>query len=361
MSHRFAWDVVGKDVASLAALLAAVCSCSPAVKRRVWPRNPPPIHAARTDDSVPVLPHRGEAVPRVVVHAPFRDNRCNVCHVEERGGGMLLDSADKLCRSCHAAAVARAKVHPIGRSCLECHARHVSMAEGLLAGTQARICGRCHDADSRAFLDAHQGYPVGRGRCTRCHDPHGHDGERPLRAEVHRPASRCTNCHVANTEDEPLALIRSERETCGRCHPGTDPDSDAPWEHAPFGAGCSDCHEPHASDRKHLLVTDEKTLCLGCHPELARKLAGATAHAPAQKGSCHVCHTPHGSADPELLAANAPDLCLACHVRWHETPAAAQAPRDPSQARCLYCHDPHGSGHRGLLRHELRRVAEAPR
>jgi predicted CXXCH cytochrome family protein len=340
-----------------ATAIAAACAlagCGPKIV--AWPRTPPPARPAPAAD-LDLQPLVARALERaVVVHPPFRDGRCHACHVAARGGGMLLASADRLCEGCHAGDVGRARPHAGARSCLGCHSRHVSMAPGRLAGPEERMCRRCHDVEARKTARAHQGYPVGGSRCTRCHDPHGRRADGGLRAHAHRPARRCSNCHAGPAAGEPLALIRTERETCGRCHPQADPTREAAYEHAPFGAGCTACHEPHASDRPRLLADAERPLCVGCHADVGARLASARPHAPAAAGSCHACHSPHGADRRTLLVADAPGLCTGCHARWHEGNARAPAGAD---ARCLYCHDPHGSGKAGLLRRD-RRVAAGP-
>jgi len=346
---------IGAAVAATA-LLAAACAPS----HVAWPRTPPPERLpafAREEPQAQPLPPRPAGPGRVVVHAPFADGRCRVCHVAPQGGGMLLSAADRLCAGCHADDVRRARPHPATRSCLGCHAPHVSMVEGRIAGREELLCLRCHAAQEGRLARAHQGYPVEGARCTRCHDPHGRNADGGLRTHVHRPTGRCTNCHVASSEPDPLALIRSERETCGRCHPGADPTREATWEHAPFGAGCTACHEPHASDRPHLLAAPERAVCGGCHPEVAAGVAGRKAHAPAASGKCHACHSPHGAERKLLLVSDVPALCSSCHREWHG--GDSRAPAGEENDRCLYCHDPHGSGRDGLLR-RMRRVAGVP-
>ncbi|HET8538739.1 MAG TPA: cytochrome c3 family protein [Anaeromyxobacter sp.] len=339
---------------ALAAIAAAgaLAACGPKVV--AWPRTPPPERPERLADFDP-QPLVARSLERaVVVHPPFRDNRCGSCHVSARGGGMLLASTERLCDGCHAEDVRRERPHAGARACLGCHSRHVSTAPGRIAGPAARMCRRCHDAAARKLVRAHQGYPVDAARCTRCHDPHGRRADGGLRAHVHRPARRCSNCHVASSEPAPLALIRPERETCGRCHPHADPRAEVPFEHAAFGAGCSVCHEPHASDRPHLLVAAEGAVCGGCHPEIAARARAGPPHPPAATGNCHACHSPHGAERPMLLVAGAPDLCTSCHARWHEGEDRAPSGRDND--RCVYCHDPHGSGKAGLLRRDPRVV-----
>ncbi len=343
----------------LTGLLSAGACAAPRVD---WPRTPPPERAA---DAVapagtdPVLPESGAARPAVVIHEPFRRNACGTCHVAARGGGMLQAPADRLCQRCHGRELRRARVHPAAaRSCLTCHSPHVSMEEGRLVAKEEELCRRCHDPDGAKLARAHQGYPVASARCTRCHDPHGGPAGGSLKAHVHRPALRCTNCHVAPSDEKPLALLRGERETCGRCHPSADPRREAAFEHAPFGAGCSACHEPHASDRAHLLKASERRICIGCHDEIGRRTA-ARGHAPAAAGACHACHSPHAAERGSLLVADVPGLCAGCHERWHVGREGAARPPEGEGGRCLYCHDPHGTGREMLLR-RAPRIAGGP-
>lgn len=345
-------SIAGKLGLAAAIALVAV-GCSPAAPRYVaWPAPTPPAarstHAA-AGRAAPVLP-RGDTEPASVrVHAPFRDNQCTSCHLSEKGGGPLLAHAERVCSGCHVDDVQRARFHrPAGRSCLSCHSPHVSMARGRLAGDEARICQRCHELRAPRVAKAHQGHPVERVRCSRCHDPHGWPEQGPaLQARTHKPMSLCTNCHVPPGDGPPLALHRAEREACRRCHPEARLLEQGAREHAPVASGCTTCHDPHSSNREHLLTAAEQELCGRCHGREVAWGTGPSGHAPVATGKCHACHSPHASARPHLLVAAAPDLCTSCHRTMHATRGPAA---ENGGDRCLACHDPHGSGRRGLLR-----------
>jgi predicted CXXCH cytochrome family protein len=187
---------IGAAVAATA-LLAAACAPS----HVAWPRTPPPERPTS-----PAAQARAGLGP-VVIHAPFAAGRCSVCHTAPEGGGALVSAAERLCAGCHADGIRRARPHPATRSCLACHAPHVSMVRGRIAGSEERMCQGCHATPEGKIARAHQGYAVNGARCTRCHDPHGGAAEGLLRTSRRRPADHTAGGPAAAPEDGPPRIV----------------------------------------------------------------------------------------------------------------------------------------------------------
>ena len=111
------------------------------------------------------------------------------------------------------------------KDCFVCHEREARSF--AIAGTDAALCGKCHDPRPPARY-VHG--PVAVGSCTVCHDPHG--------------------------QTNPAFLVASGEALCFRCH--TEADA---LKHLVSGnsgeflreKGCLSCHTPHQAERKYLL------------------------------------------------------------------------------------------------------------
>ncbi|MFZ4573677.1 MAG: cytochrome c3 family protein [Phycisphaerales bacterium] len=111
----------------------------------------------------------------VVVHKPFAEEKCDVCHNSQRRPNRNDPSA---CYSCHeSVGKEHAWVHGAvaGGACLWCHAPHESVRKWLLRSQDRKLCMQCHAATlmDGSVVPAHADPNIG---CLECHFGHGGDG-----------------------------------------------------------------------------------------------------------------------------------------------------------------------------------------
>jgi DmsE family decaheme c-type cytochrome len=199
--------------------------------------------------------HRRVADPRT----PAADLGCETCH----GAGSLhandpevnhlldletgpVEEINATCTSCHNRgehALWDGSQHQRrDLTCTTCHSVHnFKSSDGQLReATQLATCASCH-RDKIAKLDRSGHMPLREGKmeCSSCHNTHGSNNVRMLRAGD-SIAESCTSCHA---------------------------DKRGPylWEHAPGRDGCVTCHDPHGSSNERMLVSRTPMLCQRCH------------------------------------------------------------------------------------------------
>jgi DmsE family decaheme c-type cytochrome len=126
-------------------------------------------------------------------------------------------------------------------SCLSCHSVHSfrSTKAQLKAATTTEACVTCHKP-VRAEMWKNSHHPIREGRmtCSDCHNPHGAQTPKMIRA-----ASVNDQCYTCHTEKRGPFL----------------------WEHAPVRESCLTCHTPHGSNHIKLQKTSVPYLCQQCH------------------------------------------------------------------------------------------------
>ncbi|NOT02044.1 MAG: hypothetical protein HOP29_15630 [Phycisphaerales bacterium] len=163
---------------------AAAASCSQATRHRAlkffFDGVPEPgaavpgaTVAGGVESAATTEPAAGAAKRVWSAHAPYRENRCGVCH-DPQTGQLFRPPQEGLCQGCHEDVPAAVRyVHgPVAvRDCLFCHHYHSSGFPSLLLDAPTATCLRCHD---RADLsqEAHPG-DMADIACTNCHDAHG--------------------------------------------------------------------------------------------------------------------------------------------------------------------------------------------
>jgi len=307
-----------------------------------------------------MLPEDAASAHRMVV-----EGNCVACHDPHASDfeGMVNFAGAELCFGCHyeieqTVTTAKFGHAPVKQDCLICHDPHASADnDSLLTAPEPELCVTCHDPSQRIFAEQHGNYPVGRGRCTSCHSPHGSDQPGLLSARVHAPVERgmCKQCHQDADSSDPLALRRQGHELCRACHnqmvSTTFTASRLHWAVASRDS-CLSCHEPHTSDEPGLLSAPTKTLCGSCHAAtIAQQGASRTKHPPIDEGECAACHDPHASENVFLLhASDLGELCGTCHD-WMQHSSHPLGPetvdlRNPNLTLdCASCHASHGSEH----------------
>ena len=127
-------------------------------------------------------------------------------------------------------------------SCASCHSVHNAKSERgqLIAPTERETCSQCHQRESNKIArTSHMPVHEGKMQCSSCHNPHGSQNVRMLRAG------------------------NSITESCTSCH--ADKRGPFLFEHAVGRESCVTCHDPHGSNNDRLLVAKQPMLCQRCH------------------------------------------------------------------------------------------------
>ncbi len=167
-------------------------------------------------------------------------------------------------------------------SCSSCHSMHQpkSVRSQLTAVNQTQQCATCHrDKVSKLDRSGHMPVREGKMECSSCHNVHGSNNVRLLKAG-NSVSESCTSCHA---------------------------DKRGPFlfEHAALaGDSCSTCHDPHGSSNERMLVAKQPFLCQRCHnftrhPSTIYDSAILATNNKVFGRSCVTCHsTIHGSNHP---------------------------------------------------------------
>jgi len=297
--------------------------------------------------------------------------------------------AEERCSNCHAAVMAKRVIHPslLKNACTACHriqpgqagtCKSKAGARWALTQTEPDLCYGCHKRMDQT-KSVHTA--VRQGSCLTCHDPHGSDYPRQLKAPRerlcfdchdlepllskavrHAPVAegRCLDCHDAHGSDQPNALLGSGTAFCQRCHDPKAPvakgapgaryrvDLGKKLVHRPITQknDCGVCHEiGHSGDNLKLLKKNPVDLCNGCHE---RQDKARFPHTALVAGDCAVCHDPHSSDQPKLLAkTTSAATCFQCH---QDDLTGRRVIHKPVEKGCDQCHLSHGGGNRMLLK-----------
>jgi predicted CXXCH cytochrome family protein len=270
------------------------------------------------------------------------------------------------CEACHAdKATASTYEHPFfaGNCTGTCHDADSKNAYRLTVPPE-QLCRNCHVTlpNEPAFLHT----AVSEGYCAGCHNPHGSERPKFLRADT--DAEMCLSCHADLPDGGPDGHMPAENGMCGMCHGAhggvAEPNLNLPQPqlcvvcHAnmmelpahPHSAiervGCTGCHDPHwAPGPKQLREPVDGVICFRCHQNDAD--GRALVHQPVKDRLCTFCHGPHGSEREFNLLFDQPMVCTMCHA----DKAAPKTYMHPAvMMGCTLCHDPHASDHPGRLK-----------
>ena len=268
-------------------------------------------------------PHSSN-IPKLIrefSHGPFKARLCSACHPAPVDGKVQLAAAenskvqltaadvDLLCYECHTdfkeqmeGTKSRHKLlSQSKRSCVECHDPHAADQEYVLKEPVQGLCLGCHVANpnkttpgfapspevantSKGSEDNNAQYlklsskyvhePVKKS-CLLCHDAHGSEFPKELRAPVR---DLCLNCHGANSEKIvqstqafPLfdGLVSLPPKTFEKL---THLELSNKYVHEPANVSCAFCHDAHASDYPAELYAPVKDVCLACHGSNAEQI-----------------------------------------------------------------------------------------
>jgi DmsE family decaheme c-type cytochrome len=200
-------------------------------------------------------PHARAANPR----SPAAAQGCETCHgpgkahADSGGESPIVNPArlrprelGDLCTTCHDRSEhnqwAGGKHDARNISCVTCHSVHEFKSEHaqLKKATQTETCVQCHRTQvNKLHRTAHMPVREGKMECATCHNPHGSQNVRMLRAG------------------------NSISESCVSCH--AEKRGPFLWEHAPGRENCVTCHDPHGSNNERMLVAKPPMLCQRCH------------------------------------------------------------------------------------------------
>jgi predicted CXXCH cytochrome family protein len=303
------------------------------------------------------------------------------------------------------------------KGCVVCHldcdklteAEKKEPPEYYLKAKEPALCLECHSASSKNISPAakdlspaHDKQPLGKSRCTGCHDPHSSDTPKLLLKFSHGPyaARLCSACHPAPVDGKVGLTAANVDLLCYDCH--------ANFKGEMAGAGsrhkllsqsnrsCIECHDPHAANQEYHLKKPAQELCVSCHDEPPKqttqgdallltsndtdlqylKLSSKYVHEPARK-SCLICHDAHASQFPKELRVSMHDLCMDCHGPNSEKIVQSSQPfplfsglvslpprtfeklklfelsgkyvHEPVNISCAFCHDAHASDYSAEL------------
>ncbi len=133
-----------------------------------------------SSDTLATGPMAGEATEgtveersSLVVHYPYAERECSMCH-DPGSLGRMLEPQPALCYMCHEEL---GSVYPVlhgpvgGGYCTACHDPHSSPGPALLRFTGQELCFYCHTEEDVMKNEMHEG--LDGMACTDCHNPHG--------------------------------------------------------------------------------------------------------------------------------------------------------------------------------------------
>ncbi len=264
------------------------------------------------------------------VHAPAQDDctSCHSPHASDIGTKLLKKDIVRLCTDCHIkegisqpADFDRVtqKHQPLetAQSCATCHNPHASPLGGYLLAEPMDLCLTCHGEDmpgkdgkilpgiTRLLKEnpSHHG-PIKEKNCSGCHNPHGSDFYRILRAAYpdgfyvdgysRDKFQLCFTCHKAEAmelkETTTLTNFRNGGKNLHFLHVNREK-----------GRSCRACHATHASKQpKHLREAvpfgkSDWPLKLQYRVEYSNPATGEPCTEPSAScvqsgGSCVACH-----------------------------------------------------------------------
>jgi predicted CXXCH cytochrome family protein len=274
-----------------------------------------------------------------------------------------------------------------------------------LKAKEPELCLECHGSPGKDLSPTHDNQPLGKSKCTGCHDPHSSDKEKLLLKFSHGPfaARLCSACHPKPVDGKVGLTAATVDSLCYECHTQFKAEmAGTGSQHkllSQSDRACMECHDPHAANQEYHLKKPAQELCLDCHaakpgqkaerktiqgralpPDWAAdtnnpdaqylKLSSKYVHEPAKK-SCLICHDAHASQFPRELRVSTGDLCKGCHGPNSEKIVQSSEPfplfnglvslppktfeklsqfelpgkyvHEPVNISCAFCHDAHAS------------------
>jgi predicted CXXCH cytochrome family protein len=303
------------------------------------------------------------------------------------------------------------KCSAMDKGCVACHLDCNQLSPGnqkeppeyYLKEKEPELCLECHSVSAKNRTPAakdlsptHDNQPLGKSKCSGCHDPHSSDIPKLLREFSHGPftARLCSACHPAPVAGKVRLTTADVDSLCYECHTQFKAEMEGTKSRhtilSQSNRSCIECHDPHAANQEYHLKKPAQELCISCHDEPPKqttqgnaplltsdgtgrqylKLSSKYVHEPSKK-SCLICHDAHASQFPKELRVSTHDLCMNCHGPNSEKIVKSSQPfplfdglvslppkmfeklklfelpskyvHEPVNVSCTLCHDAHSS------------------
>lgn len=334
-------------------------------------------------------------------------SKCESCHILSAPGAVNYQYIEQtlscITNTCHNDFGDKQFKHGpfANKSCVECHNPHGTFHKNFLLEERGKLCFKCHsEAEGMAQEGEHVHFPVKKGECLLCHDPHQSNLAFHLKREtilelcmgchnqqiiqheyMHEPAESgdCNACHSPHTSNFKGLLYLGGKDLCLTCHEVRKEEFESKYVHEPVSKDCNICHDPHGSniefhlrtikDKDGNYIKLEKPLmesCLVCHrkldPEVAQQIEHSKVpHKPVAEGKCTICHTPHSTNYKKQLNKPLKEICYECHPKIKKNISESLFKHGPVRTDdCAQCHLVHGSSHKELLRSNFSSKFSAP-
>ncbi len=302
-----------------------------------------------------------------IIHKPVSEENCEACHKRHGFSQQLIlkDDTSELCYGCHSDLKEKfssgSKHFPLEKGlCWDCHDPHASNKPGLIrkgpeGADDPGGCLICHKSDlAQSFGASTKHPPFEKLECLTCHQPHNSAIDGLLISES---SILCYTCH--KKDDKRLIAAHKDKNAaslqCDDCHTGHSTNKSALLSggtHEPFASGdCNICHSPPDSSGKIVFETGVTPggLCGTCHDAQVQASKKTYAHAAVTTDNCNDCHSPHSSRFGKLLKKSEQDICGECHQDIFTS--AGKIPHQPAlTGDCHECHEVHGSDNKALVK-----------
>lgn len=263
-----------------------------------------------------LAPHSVAAQDFLKVHPTieaknFKTETCVTCHADKDKGKVVHPAVAAGCEACH-----------VGQE-TESGFKISLMVQGN------DLCFTCHNDKQPDMAKAPSiHWPVLKGTCVTCHDPHSSANEHLLR--------------------KPEQGTTAKENLCLTCHKGIAKLLASKNQHMAVLMGCGACHVTHKAgsldqqDTRFHLKKPAPQLCLDCHDVSGKEIKDAHHGQPFEKANCADCHNPHGSDRPKLINTYAhmpfeQKMCDACHSAPQNGKVVVN--EGGKRALCYMCHD----------------------
>lgn len=168
------------------------------------------------------------------------------------------------------------------KECIECHP---DKRDTLIGSPHAHAYDNPTFQEGWASLDH-------KGECLLCHTT----GYQEATGEYIKEGVSCEACHGAANPQHPAVEypVRSEKESCGTCHPAILNQTQLSGHTKDVDAGCVNCHDPHSQKP---LFENPDNLCKECHKEdlaaMDKVLSDLHLRENITCASCHTLDVPH--------------------------------------------------------------------